>query len=184
MLSPQSLRLISRLIPSQCLKEPQEADNSPKNHAVLHSFLSSIIEEFLVQNAFAKPPPQVQPRGESSQNPRKRRRLADHTVSVYSPGPSQQAYRTAELGYFPPEQELSQPGCSECSGSCDGCSSCCDECLHARGGNNHDPYLPQGAYCGDGQPDLGEHSLNDEVADAQVSLNFCLPHECSSGLGR
>ena len=184
MLSPQSPRLIFRLIFSRCLKRRRRLTISPKNHAALHSFLSSVIEEFLVQNSFARPPPQVQPREESAQSPRKRRRLADHTVSVYSSGPSQQTYRTAELDYFSPEQELLQPSCSECSGSCDGCSSCCGECLYASEGNNPDPYLSQGAYYGDGQQVLGEHSLSDEVVYNQVSLNIRLPHECSSGLGR
>ena len=158
-----------------------------QNHTILHSFLSSIVEEFLIRNSFVKPPPQVQPRGGSTQNPRKRRRLADHTVSVYSPGPSQQPYIAAELDYFLPEQEPLQSCCSElCSGSCDGCSSCCDECLHVRKGKNPDPDpdLPEGAYYNEGQLDLGEYSPSDELLDTQVSLNLCLSSECLSGLGR
>ena len=182
MLSPQSPRSISRLV----LSMPQKTaggDTSTQNHAILHSFLSNVVEEFLVRNSFTKPPPQVQPREEPAQKPRKRRRLADHMVSVYSPGPSQQSYRAAELDYLPQEQEFLQPCCSECSSSCDGCSSCCEECLHARQENNPDPDHPEGAYYSEGQLDPGECSLSDEVFDTQVSMNLHLSHGCLSGLG-
>ena len=155
-----------------CLEELQKADESFQNHTILHSFLSSVVEEFLVRNSFAKPPPQVQPREESTQNPRKRRRLGDHTVSVYSPGPSQQSYYTTELGHLPPEQELLQPSCSECSGSCDGCSSCCDECLYTREGDNPNPDLLRSANYGHDELDLGERSLSDEVFDVPVSSSL------------
>ena len=155
----------------------KEADNRPQNHTILHSFLSSVIEEFLVRNSFAKPPPQVQHREESAPNPRKRRRLADHTVSIYSPGPSQRSYPTQEIDYFPTEQELLQSGCSECSGSCDGCSSCCDECLYPQEGNKSDPGPPS-VYHGDEQQDLGGPSLSDEVFHARVSPNLNLSIAC------
>ena len=157
-------------------------DASLQNHATLHSFLSSVVEDFLVRNSFVKPP-QVQPGEGSTQNPRKRRRLADHTVSVYSLGPSQQSYPAVELGCFPPEQELLQPYCFECSGSCDGCSSCCDECLHARKEINPDPDLPEGAYYSEGQLDLGEYSPSNEAFGPQVSLSLHPSSECLPGLG-
>ena len=185
MSSLQSPRSISRSVSSSRLKEPYEAQISPQNHAAVHNFLSNVIEEFLVRNSFTKPP-QVQPREGSVQNPRKRRRLADHTVSVYSPGisqPSQQSYRAAELDYLPLEQEPLRPGYSESSGSCDGCSSCCEECLHTREGNESDPDLPEDAYYSHCQFDLGEYPPSDEVFDGQVGLDLYLPHECLSGLG-
>ena len=176
MLSHRNLRLISRLDPpSLSLKA---ADGWPQNHTVLHSFLSNVVEEFLVRNSFAKPPPQVQHRDESTQNPRKRRRLADHIVSVYSPGPSQQSYPTPEFGYPLPEQEYPQSGRSDCSGSCDGCSSCCDECLYSHEGNNSAPGLPS-VYHDDEQQGSGEYSLNDEVFYARVSSNPNLSTACS-----
>lgn len=175
-LSPQSVRLMSRFFSFLSAEGLREANNSPKNHAILHSFLSRIIEEFLVRNSFVKPPPQIQPRDESVQNPRKRRRLADHSVSIYSPGPSQQPYHAAGLDYFPSEQELLQPGCSECSGSCDGCSSCCDECLHSHEGS--DPGYPGNVYHDDGQQALEEQSLSDEFFYARVSSNLNPPRAC------
>lgn len=144
---------------------------------MLHSFLSGIIEEFLVKNSFAKPP-QVQPRDESAQlNPRKRRKLADHTVSIYSPGQSQQSYRTAELGFSHSSQGLLEPCCSDCSGSCDGCSSCCDECLHNCEGTNPNPGSPDRAYYDSGHLESGEYLLSEQVFNVQVSFNLCLPRE-------
>ena len=160
--------------PPPCLKGLRETDKITQNHAILHSFLSSVVEEFLVQYSFLKPPPQVQPREESAQNPRKRRKLAGHTVSVYSPGPSQQSHRAVECDYLPQERELLRSCCSECSDSCDGCSSCCDECLYAHGGSDPDPDPPEDTCYSEGQLDLGDYSLSDEVFDAQVSLKFHL----------
>ena len=143
----------------------------PQNHAILHSFLSSVLEEFLVRNSFAKPPPKTQPRDESARSPRKRRKLADHTVSVYSPGLSQQPNHAAELGYYPQTRELLELGCPECSGSCDGCSSCCDECLYAREWDNSDRCTPEGVHYGDYQPELQENSQNG-VFNAQVCFSL------------
>lgn len=136
----------------------------------------------MVRNSFAKPAAQVQNRGESTPNPRKRRRLVDHTVSIYSSGPSQQSFRALELD-FPPEQEPLHSGCSECYSSCDGCSSCCDECLHSHEGNEPDPRF-RDAYHGDGQQDSGECSLSDEVFHAHVSSDLDPSTACSPRLGR
>ena len=158
--------------PPSCLKGLRETDRTTQNHAILHSFLSSLVEEFLVRYSFLKPPPQVQPWEESGRTPRKRRKLAGHTVSVYSPGPSQQSHRAAEWDYLPPELELLRSCCSDCSGSCDGCSSCCDGCLYAHEGSDSDPDLPEDTCYSEGQLDLGEYSLSDEVFDTQVSLKF------------
>lgn len=160
----QNLPLISRLdLP---MLEKQEIDPSLQNHTILHSFLSGIIQEFLVKNLYVRPPLQVQPLHESARSPRKRRKLADHTVSIYSPGQSQPLYRTAELDYHPSAQHV-QSHCSECSGSCDECGSCCDEYFPPDDTNyTHDHLKPE------------EYSLGGEGLEAQVTFNHCFPRGC------